>query len=253
MAEREKSAAYPGVTINDCLDFIKTVDSFKTNTVSYKTVAEKYGLTSITTKSFTAKIGASKQYGLISTSNSTIQLTDLAKEYLYPTSNNLEAIKSEMFKQPPLYQVLIEEYEGKAMPDEQILANLLLSKYSISRAAKDTAARVFINNANDLGVIKAGVLSFTNDKSLTFSPQCSPSDLLTENDSDATVYQDPLSTPIKNDDTPSAEYITQLYPVESGKVAKIIIPIDAKEDDLYAIRDLLEVVMRRKFKMKLDD
>ena len=44
-----------------------------------------------------------------------------------------------------------------------------------------------------------------------------------------------------------------MYPVESGKVAKIIIPIDSTEDDLYAIRDLLEVVMKRKFKIKVDD
>ena len=56
-----------------------------------------------------------------------------------------------------------------------------------------------------------------------------------------------------SDKTASAEYITQTYPVESGKVAKIIIPIDSTEDDLYAIRDLLEVVMKRKFKIKVDD
>ena len=30
------------------------------------------------------------------------------------------------------------------------------------------------------------------------------------------------------------EYIVQTYPVESGKVAKIVIPIDSTEDDLLS-------------------
>mgnify|MGYP006062475219 FL=1 len=39
---------------------------------------------------------------------------------------------------------------------------------------------------------------------------------------------------------------------ESGKTAKIVIPIDATEDDVYALRDLLEIIMKRKFKMRID-
>lgn len=48
------------------------------------------------------------------------------------------------------------------------------------------------------------------------------------------------------------EYVTQPYICESGKTAKIIIPIDATEDDVYALRDLLEIIMKRKFKMNID-
>ena len=48
------------------------------------------------------------------------------------------------------------------------------------------------------------------------------------------------------------EYIEQPYVCESGKTAKIVIPIDATNDDVYALRDLLEIIMKRKFKMKID-
>ena len=81
MAEREKSALYPAVTWEECIDFIKNIDTFKQKTVAYKAVAELYGLTSVTTKSFTQKVGTAKQFGLITTSSSTIQLTEIAKKY----------------------------------------------------------------------------------------------------------------------------------------------------------------------------
>ena len=92
MAEREKSALYPAVTWEECIDFIKNIDTFKQKTVAYKAVAELYGLTSVTTKSFTQKVGTAKQFGLITTSSSTIQLTEIAKKILYPVSNVSEKL-----------------------------------------------------------------------------------------------------------------------------------------------------------------
>ena len=43
----------------------------------------------------------------------------------------------------------------------------------------------------------------------------------------------------------------QLIPIESGKIAKIIIPVDSTEDDLLMIRDMLDVILKRKFKIEL--
>ena len=59
------------------------------------------------------------------------------------------------------------------------------------------------------------------------------------------VVQEKKQT-IQNND---ADYITQSIPTQSGKVAKIIIPIDAAEDDLYMIKDMLDIVLKRKFKL----
>lgn len=46
-------------------------------------------------------------------------------------------------------------------------------------------------------------------------------------------------------------YYIQPYTCESGKVAKFIIPEDATEDDLYAFYDMLHIVLKRKFKIKI--
>ena len=59
------------------------------------------------------------------------------------------------------------------------------------------------------------------------------------------VVQEKKQTNQNND----ADYITQSIPTQSGKVAKIIIPIDAAEDDLYMIKDMLDIVLKRKFKL----
>ena len=252
MGEREKSALYPAVTIKDCIDFVETVDSFKSRTVAYRAVADKYGLSSITTKSFTQKIGSAKQYGLITTSNSTIQLTDLARKLLYPVDDNVRALRRECFSLPPLYAALIEEYDGKAIPPENLLANQLMSKHKISKVAKDVAAKVFIQNAEELGLISAGVLSVAGqvDNEVKAADSKSSYDL---HDALDDIEHSPDST-ITTDDkgkTESNDYITQSIPIESGKIARIIIPVDSTEEDLLMIRDMLDVILKRKFKIKL--
>ena len=235
MSEREKSALYPGSTLSDCIEFAKIINSFKNKTVAYNAVAEKYGLSSCATKSFTQKISSAKQYGLITTNSATIQLTELSKKILYPTTDDINSLKNECFRLPPLYASLISEYEGKAIPDKNLLANSLMSKYKISRAAKDNAAKIFLLNLE----VEQDSINAANQKILA--------------DNEHTQDEETFEKEASSDKTASAEYITQTYPVESGKVAKIIIPIDSTEDDLYAIRDLLEVVMKRKFKIKVDD
>ena len=43
MADREKSALYPGATWNECIDLIQKINSFSLKSVSYQELAKKYG------------------------------------------------------------------------------------------------------------------------------------------------------------------------------------------------------------------
>lgn len=43
-------------------------------------------------------------------------------------------------------------------------------------------------------------------------------------------------------------YVRQDYICDNGKLAQIIIPIDATKDDLCALREMLEVLIKRRFK-----
>ena len=44
-------------------------------------------------------------------------------------------------------------------------------------------------------------------------------------------------------------FFIQQYTCESGKIAKIVIPEDATEDDLLGFRDMLNIALKRKFKI----
>lgn len=47
-------------------------------------------------------------------------------------------------------------------------------------------------------------------------------------------------------------YVRQDYTCDNGELAQIIIPREATKDDLYALRELLEVLIKRKFR-RTDD
>lgn len=250
MGTREKSNLYPNATWDDCFEFSKTISSFNLKAVAYSEVAKKYGLSSTSTKSFTGKISSSKQFGLITTSSGSIQLTDLAKKIIYPTSD-ISKLKIESFKLPPLYEKIIATYDGKALPSKEIFENILMSEYKIAKNVKSHAAKCFFESANQLGLIKGGILCYNesvyddltqesnNDKNIT--------DTVDNSNELEKEKTNNLSVPSQNDN--SSDFITQNIPVESGKVAKIIIPIDANEDDLLLIKDMFDVLLKRKFKI----
>ena len=260
MAAREKSALYPNTTWSDCLDFVRTISAFGLKAVSYSEVAKKYGLTSPTAKSFTARISASKQFGLITTSGGdTIQLTETGRRLAFPTGEDLRPIELACFNMPPLYSNQLAAYDGKAIPSMENLANILMSNHRIQPSVKDAAAKCFIESATQLDLIKGGVLCYS-DATAERPREQAP---FTENQTPSAdeVPQAPLAptmlpslaapvpSALADDD---AGYITQSIPFESGKVARFIIPIDANEDDLLLLRDMFDVLLRRKFKIKTE-
>lgn len=53
--------------------------------------------------------------------------------------------------------------------------------------------------------------------------------------------------------TTESDFIIQSLPMQSGKVAKLIIPSDADEDSLLLLKDLFDAILRRKFKIDISD
>lgn len=64
------------------------------------------------------------------------------------------------------------------------------------------------------------------------------------------VRGEALPVPLESVDT---TFFVQQYTCESGKIAKFIIPEDATEDDLLGFRDILNIALKRKFKLKIDN
>lgn len=251
----EKSALYPSVNWQDCLEFVNIVASFNLKSVSYAEVAKKYGLKSPTAKSFTYKISSCKQFGLITTAGgSVIQLTDVCKRLLYPTGEDINAITRECFSLPPLYGRLIALYDGKALPNKEILSNILMNDHRIQKPVKDIAAQVFLESAEQLGLIKGGVLCYSEIdecKALSNEQQGKSLDTLPGIEAGVTTLAQNLSSISGNSVAGEADYITQNIPFESGKIARFSIPVDATEDDLLLLRDIFDVILKRKFKFNI--
>lgn len=255
MAEREKSVLYPGATWAECIELIKKISSFNLKVVSYQELAKKYGLSSTTTKSFTAKIGAAKQFGLVTTAQgNTIQLTDASKKLLYPTGESVRGVELTCFAQAPLYSKLISKYDGMALPAQELLANILMNEYRITRSVKDSAAKCFLESAEQLELIKGGILCYTDAENEPEEPTAKQP-VTEETDIPTQVIASPtpsaaaqvVQVPVPGE----ADYITQAIPFTSGKIARFIIPVDATEDDLLLLHDMFDVLLKRKFKLDI--
>ena len=246
MPKRERSSQYPKSTWNECIDFVQKASELSLSAVSYDEVAKKYGLSNPTAKSFSAKLSTCKQFGLITTSNgNTIHLTDTCKKILFPTGTSLHPLIKDCFCAPKIYSNLIEKYDGEALPSLPILANIFMNEFGVVHTVKDIAAKVFLESAEQLGFLKNGVLFFSDQESSANSVEEAPqeAEIAATNSSDISV-----ASPAK--DPPSdSDYITQKIPFESGKVAEFYIPIDATQDDLLLMRDMLDVLLKRKFKL----
>lgn len=239
-----KSKQHPNATWNDCIEFIKKVDSKKLGKVSYNTMAEEYGLKTYTTKSFTQKVSTSKQFGLIETSNLTIQLTDTAKKILYPISElQVEKTTVECFSKPTLYKQLIEKYDGKAIPDVNILSNILFNEFDITKAAKDNAAKVFIQNAEMMGVLKGGVLCYQQNEEKIDEIKVEENEEITEEKGNG------IDEKKKNAEKDNL-YFTINIPTKTGSPAQIQIPYDLEEDEAELVKSMLNANIEVYFKGK---
>lgn len=205
------------------------------------------------TKSFASKLSPCKQFGLITTSKGTIQLTEACKCIIFPTGEDITSIIQACFGMPPLYAKLIAAYDGKAIPSTELLADILMNVHKIQKTVKDNAAQVFIESAEQLGLIKGGVLCCSNVESDTASPQTQYSKKLnsTELNQDPTPSTpDPYVQAMPVFSSRESDYITQIIPFESGKIARLIVPVDATEDNLLLLRDIFDVLLKRKFKIQ---
>lgn len=86
---------------------------------------------------------------------------------------------------------------------------------------------------------------------LSDGKQVSGFQLEKENNNSALASSDIIHLPVaaekKNEE--ETTFFIQQYTCESGKIAKIVIPEDATEDDLLGFRDMLNIALKRKFKI----
>lgn len=151
----EKSTMYPSYALNDCVEFVRLIDKLGGKVVAESTLLSTLKLSSRNTRTYSGKLSSSKQFGLVEARGSSLEVTDYGRRILYPTEGEGERQRLLLgaFLNPDLYTRLVERFDKKQLPSQDLLANLLMNEYRISKVAKDRAAKVFFDSAKYVGVL----------------------------------------------------------------------------------------------------
>lgn len=153
-SRRERSTRYPGVPLSDCVELCRFVESRGLDGLTAPDIASALGYKNIKTNTFSARLSAARQFGLLSLSNEGYSLTSLAKAILHPVDPaELPRLYRQAFLEPPIYADLVERLGDKRVPDATILGNVLYHNHQIIASAKEAAAEAFLASARFAGAL----------------------------------------------------------------------------------------------------
>jgi len=227
---REKSAQYPSYDLSDCMEFVRAVNKLGGNQVAEGSLLSELGLNSRSTKSYTGKLSSSRQFGLVDFKASHLSITERTKLILYPTEEPREVQKKkliiEAFRSPPLYQKLIQRFEGKPLPNT--LANILMNEFKIAKAVMNSAAKVFINSASFAGVLGDNNVLQVGPTYEAMTGEALPAD--TE------IHEMGQKPP------PMGQVHSLKLVLSSGKSAAITVPSDITKTDVEKLKNMLDLL-----------
>jgi hypothetical protein len=148
------------VDLGESIDFCRRIDQKGADGLPATEIAAALGYSNVRTNSFSARLSAARQFGLIDLRGESYTLAARARSILHPVeAADLPRLHHEAFLEPPLYASLATRLAGRRVPEPESLANLLYHQEQITAAAKQTAALAFLASARFAGAIGSdGVL-----------------------------------------------------------------------------------------------
>jgi len=146
--KRERSTRYPGVELAECLKLCESIEQLGVDGLSSADIATALGYKNIKTNTFSARLSAARQFGLLTLAGTGYNLSPLAREILHPVDpSELPRLYRQALLKPPLYAELAERLGGKKVPEAPILGNVLYHHHQIIASAKQSAAEAFLASA----------------------------------------------------------------------------------------------------------
>src|SRR5690349_9620071 len=116
--KRERSTRYPGVSLAEGLKLCESIDHLGLDGLTAANIATALGYTNIKTNTFSARLSAARQFGLLNLTGDGYALTPLAREILHPVDpSELPRLYRQALLKPGLYADLAERLGGKKVPD----------------------------------------------------------------------------------------------------------------------------------------
>ncbi|MBZ0245191.1 MAG: hypothetical protein K8H85_04520 [Cyclobacteriaceae bacterium] len=155
--KRERSAAYPSITLEDAVKFTQTIaknfpSPQELTRDDIATVLKKK------TASVVREVATCSHFGLLERTKNGYKISSLFKAINHPVSKDEER-KSlvEAFRTPKLYNELIEKYDNHAVPSD--LKPLLIRFHGISEKVAAEAADIFFSSGIYCGAINGNILN----------------------------------------------------------------------------------------------
>lgn len=249
--EYVRSKQYPAVSLDTVINFLSKLKSFPAGKpIAYESVAEAVHV-STTTKSFKYTISAAKQFGLISVTNQKVTLNKLAEGILYPTGD-IADLKRQCFLLPTIYQELANDYDGKALPPQDILENILVSQHGIAPKAKKIAAQAFLDTVAEIDVIEDGMLKITTASANTNSHEAKENS--NNLSSDSNIHPQNQEDRVDNEDKDLVDdhgYEKLVVPFGQQKPAVLYVPNDIVGEDAQYLHDMISLMFKRLYGLKI--
>ncbi|AGA25494.1 hypothetical protein [Singulisphaera acidiphila] len=155
-SKRERSTRYPGVSLAESLKLCESIDGLGLDGLTASAIASALGYKNIKTNTFSARLSAARQFGLLTLTGDGYGLTPLARTILHPVEpTEVPQLHRQALLKPPLYAELAERMAGKRVPDPEILGNVLYHNHQIIATAKKQAAEAFLESARFAGALGA--------------------------------------------------------------------------------------------------
>lgn len=163
--KRERSTRYPGRSLAESVEFARFIEEHGLDGLHATEIATALGYSNVKTNTFSARLSAARQFGLVSLKHECYALTPLARSILHPVDPaELPKLHRQALLEPPLYAELASRMAEKKVPEPAILANVLYHQHKIISSAKDTAAETFLESARFAGALAAdGILRIRGD------------------------------------------------------------------------------------------
>ena len=152
--KRERSTRHPSVPLAESVELCQFIEGRGLDGLKASDIATALGYKNIKTNTFSARLSAARQFGLLTLKDEGYSLTPLARAILHPV-DPLETprLYRQALREPPIYAELAEQFADKKMPEATILGNVLYHNYQIIASAKQSAAEAFLDSARFAGAL----------------------------------------------------------------------------------------------------
>jgi hypothetical protein len=152
--KRERSTRYPGVPLAESVELCRFIEGHGLDGLTAADIATSLGYKNIKTNTFSARLSAARQFGLLVLKDEGYSLTPLARSILHPVDPaDVPRLYRQALLEPPLYTELSSQFADKKLPDATILGNVLYHNHQIIASAKQAAAEAFLESAKFAGAL----------------------------------------------------------------------------------------------------